>query len=328
VASWGEVLSQTKPTNEKWGLNGENKACILLIAFFDAYESWPTQEETVMSDKERKMKEDVAELFNQVASTYDRIGPRFFSHFGRRLVELAQIPSGADVLDVAAGRGAVLYPAAEQVGLHGHVVGIDLSAEMVRETAAEIKISGLKNATMLQMDAEQLTFPDASFDFVLCGLSIFFFTQLQRALNEFCRVLRPSGRVGVTTFAKDSEGSDWFREILRSYSSQDSQTDEKQKTAAPTLDTPAELEARLSNAGFVSIKVVKEGVDFAYKNEEELWSSLWSHGARRDLEQMDIYTLERFKADVFQKVQVFRRSDGIHVPRRRVLFALGIRSCH
>jgi ubiquinone/menaquinone biosynthesis C-methylase UbiE len=58
-----------------------------------------------MVDKERKMKENVAGLFDRVASTYDRVRPRFFSHFGRRLVELAQIPSGADVLDVAAGRG-------------------------------------------------------------------------------------------------------------------------------------------------------------------------------------------------------------------------------
>lgn len=281
-----------------------------------------------MVDKERKMKEDVAGLFDRVASTYDRVGPRFFSHFGRRLVKLAQIPTGADVLDVAAGRGAVLYPAAERVGPHGRVVGIDLSAEMVRETTAEIKVFGLKNATMLQMDAEELDFPDASFDFVLCGLSIFFFPQLQRALNEFHRVLRPSGRVGVTTFAKDSEGSDWYREILRSYSSQDSQTDEEQKTAEPALDTQAELEARLSNAGFESIEVAEEGVDFAYKTEEELWSSLWSHGARRDLEQMNLSTLERFKADVFQKVQVFKRSDGIHVPRRRVLIALGVRSSH
>lgn len=281
-----------------------------------------------MSEKERKMKEDVAGLFNRVASTYDRIGPRFFTHFGRRLVELAQIPAGADVLDVAAGRGAVLLPAAEQVGRHGHVVGIDLSAEMVRETAAEIEASGLKNATMRQMDAEQLTFPDASFDFVLCGLSIFFFPHLQRALNEFYRVLRPGGRVGVTTFAKDDEAFDWYREILRSYSSADSQTDKDQKTATPAVDTPADLEASLSNAGFESIKVVKEGVGFAYENEEELWSSLWTITARLRLEQMDTSTLERFKADVFQRVQIFKRSDGIHLPQWRILFALGTKSCH
>lgn len=281
-----------------------------------------------MSEKERKTKEDVAGLFNRVASTYDRIGPRLFSHFGRRLVELAQIHDGANVLDVAAGRGAVLFPAAEQVGPHGQVVGIDLSAEMVHETAAEIETSGLKNASMRQMDAEQLVFPDASFDFVLCGLSIFFFPQPQRALDEFYRVLRPSGRVGVTAFAKDSEAFSWFREILRSYPSTDFQNGKGQETATPAFDTPAELEESLSNAGFESIKVVKEGVDFAYRNEEELWLWFWSVATRLRLEQMDSSTLERFKADVFQKVQVFKRSDGIHLPQRRVLFALGTKSCH
>jgi SAM-dependent methyltransferase len=87
-----------------------------------------------MSDRERRRKEGLARLFDQVASTYDHVGPRFFSHFGRRPVEVTQIPTGAVVLDVATGRGAILFPAAEQVGPQGHAVGIDLSARMVRET--------------------------------------------------------------------------------------------------------------------------------------------------------------------------------------------------
>jgi len=279
-----------------------------------------------MSEKERSVKQEIAGLFDRLASTYDRIGPRFFSHFGRRLVELAQIPSGAKVLDVAAGRGAVLYPAAKQVGPHGHVVGIDLSAGMVCETAKEIKSSGLKNAEMHQMDAERLTFPDASFDFVLCGLSIFFFPQPRRALDEFYRVLRSGGRVGVTTFAKDSEAFDWLGEVLRSYlPRRGSQTGGGQKASVPPLDTPAGLEATLSNAGFEEIQIIKEEAGFVYEREEELWASLWSHGARRSLERMEPSILERFKADVFQRVQVFRRSGGIHMPPSRVLFALGIK---
>jgi len=55
-------------------------------------------------------KHEVAGIFGRAAPTYDRVGPRFFSHFGRRLVTLAQIPGGAKVLDVATGRGAVLFP--------------------------------------------------------------------------------------------------------------------------------------------------------------------------------------------------------------------------
>jgi SAM-dependent methyltransferase len=227
---------------------------------------------------------------------------------------------------VAAGRGAVLFPTAERVGSHGHVVGIDLPAEMVRETTAEIETTGLKNATMQQMDAEQLDFPDASFDFVLCGLSIFFFPHADRALAEFHRVLKSGGRVGVTTFSKDTEAFDWYYEILRSYPSADSQTDKGQKTASPAFDTPAELGASLSNAGFEGINVVKEGLDLVFQNEEELWSWLWSVAARLRLEQMDHSTLERLKADVFRRVQVFKRSSGTHLGQWRVLFAFGTKS--
>lgn len=70
-------------------------------------------------------KRQVAGLFDRASGTFDQVGPRFFSYFGRRLVEIAQIPSGSRVLDVATGRGALLFPAADSVGPHGQVTGID-----------------------------------------------------------------------------------------------------------------------------------------------------------------------------------------------------------
>lgn len=62
------------------------------------------------SSEMSQQKQQVSGLFDRVANTFDHVGPRFFSHFGRRLVELARIPSGAHVLDVATGRGAALFP--------------------------------------------------------------------------------------------------------------------------------------------------------------------------------------------------------------------------
>ncbi|MBI3163893.1 MAG: methyltransferase domain-containing protein [Chloroflexi bacterium] len=137
------------------------------------------------SSKTSQRKQQVAGLFDRVATTFDHVGPRFFSHFGRRLVELAHIPNGAHVLDVATGRGAALIPAAESVGTHGHVVGIDLSEIMVQETAKELTRLGFSsNVEARQMDAEHLQFPDESFDYVLCAFGIFFFPQLDRAIDR------------------------------------------------------------------------------------------------------------------------------------------------
>ena len=103
-------------------------------------------------------------VFNRAASTYDRIGPRVFSHFGQRLVDVVHLAPGAHVLDVATGRGAVLFPAATQVGPHGRVIGIDVSEAMVQETAAELHRAAGLQAEVRQMDAAQLDFPEASFD--------------------------------------------------------------------------------------------------------------------------------------------------------------------
>ena len=156
---------------------------------------------------ERKQK--LADFFGRAAPTYDHVGPRFFSRFGRRLVEFARIPAGAHVLDVAAGRGAVLFPAAEAVGPQGQVVGIDLSPSMVEETSHEIEKRALSNVMVRQMDAEYLQFPGESFDFVLCGFAVFFFPQLDRALAEIRRVLRPQGCFGLSTWGQPDEHWKW-----------------------------------------------------------------------------------------------------------------------
>ncbi|NOH04911.1 MAG: methyltransferase domain-containing protein [Chloroflexi bacterium] len=275
-------------------------------------------------------KQQVSGLFNRVAAMYDHVGPRFFSHFGRRLVELAQIPDGANVLDVATGRGAVLIPAAESVGAQGHVVGIDLSEGMVRETAKEIARLGLSpNVEVREMDAESLQFPDESFDFVLCCFAIFFFPQLDRAMSEFRRVLRPNGRIVVATWDKAfDEQLAWFDEIIKTYlppEPEESKATESDSTSQPVFDTPEGLEAIMKNAGFADIQIISETAEFAYATEEEYWSTLWSHGGRVALEAIEKATgaegLQRFKADVFAKLQSMKQTDGIH-QTFPVLFAL------
>jgi len=108
-----------------------------------------------------------------LSSDYDS-GAGCFAHFGRRLVDVAGINAGARVLDIASGRGAVVLPAAERVGPGGEVVGVDLADAMVHATSEEAARRGLK-ARVSVMDAEALTFPSESFNFVICGFGIMFF---------------------------------------------------------------------------------------------------------------------------------------------------------
>ena len=149
-----------------------------------------------MTDESHPTKEFWTGVYGRGAETYGQVS--FFSHWGRRLVALAQIESGATVLDVATGRGANLFPAAELVGPRGQVIGIDLAEPMVRGTAADIDRRGLKNAEVRRMDAEKLEFPNAFFDCVTCGFALFFLPRVDRALTECARVLKPRGKIAVS----------------------------------------------------------------------------------------------------------------------------------
>lgn len=271
-----------------------------------------------MDDQQSIKKQQIAEYFNGIAAPDYGVDARFFPAMGRRLVELAEIPGGARVLDVAAGRGAILFPVAEQIGEQGRVIGIDLAAAMVRETASEIICLGLTSAEMRQMDAEQLEFPDSSFDCVLCGFALFFFPQLGRALSEFYRVLKPGGRFAATTFGESDERMEWYEQLLTAY-----------KISRPILGTqplekPAELEAALNQAGFTDIQIRAEDYESIYADEEEWWARLWASGDRAVLEKLEPEARHRFQADAFEKIQMFKQPDGIHRPYR-VLFTLGNR---
>lgn len=260
-------------------------------------------------------------VFSRAAATYDRIGPRFFAYFGQRLVAQAHLAPGAAVLDVAAGRGAVLFPAAQQVSPGGRVIGIDLSADMVRETTADIQRAGLPHVTIHQMDAEQLDFADASFEGVLCGFALWFFPQPHRALHEFFRVLKPGGRVGLTTWAEDCPFVTWcHRELTASIPAQDPPATGRPE--APRFDTPARLEAALQQTGFTGIQIHSEDADFLYDQDEEWWASLWSHGIRNRLERLEAPVLAQVKRDMLHKVRVLKQSDGIHTVFR-ALYAVG-----
>src|SRR3989304_1098672 len=140
----------------------------------------------------------VEDTFDGAASGYD--GKGVMKKRGQRLVDLLDIKPGANVLDVATGRGAVLLAAARRVGANGHVTGIDISSNMLQQAKQAAAASGLSNVTLLKMDAEHLEFPDASCDVITCGFGIWFFPPA--ALREMHRVCKPGGVIGVTVWGK------------------------------------------------------------------------------------------------------------------------------
>ena len=272
-----------------------------------------------MTDEGNRKREESLRVFNQAATIYDRIGPGIFSYFGQRLVDVAEIPAGANVLDVAAGRGALLFPAAAQVGANGHIIAIDFSPDMVRETAKDIASRNLHHAEIRRMDAEEMNFADASFDWVVCGFALWMFADPARVLREFYRVLKCGGRVALSTWASDSPSLTWCHEVLRPFVYAPAAKDLPAKIDV-RFDTPTQIESALQQAGFKNIRITVEEKDFIYVDEDQYWSTLWTAGIRRQLEKLTPVLLEQAKSEVFRKVQMVKKPDGFHKVSR-ALFA-------
>ncbi|MHA2378168.1 MAG: class I SAM-dependent methyltransferase [Candidatus Thorarchaeota archaeon] len=278
----------------------------------------------MMRSKRSEEKKRAAAFFDDLASSGFGLDQSLFPAMGKRLVEVANIPKGAEVLDVASGMGASLFPAAEQVGASGHVVGTDLAESMVHRTREEIGNRGLAHCEVLLMDANSLEFPDDSFDRILCGFALFFFPQLTRVLREFSRVLKPGGLVAASTFAERGYPWNWYENLLKNYGLT-SRDDELIGLVVEQLESPIEIERHFGRAGFSDIEVSVEEFDSAYTNEDDWWNQLCLSLDVDLLHKLKAAELTRFKTDAFKHLQEMKSLDGIHAVYR-VLFTRATRT--
>jgi arsenite methyltransferase len=114
-----------------------------------------------------------------------------------RLIEALEIGPGATIVDVACGPGASALRAAREAGCD--VVGVDLSEENIRAARAAAEAAGLAaSVRFVRGDAEELPFPDESFDGALCECSFCTFPDKATAAAELARVLRPGARLALS----------------------------------------------------------------------------------------------------------------------------------
>src|ERR1700756_1562223 len=133
---------------------------------------------------------------DEAASEYDRAFAHVTAHFMPFLLRAAHVAPGMRVLDIATGTGLSAEAALVAVGPSGHVTAADLSPAMVEK--ARERLGKAANVLVSVEDAQALSFPDGSFDAVVCNLGLMFFPEPARGLSEFRRVLRPGGRAAVS----------------------------------------------------------------------------------------------------------------------------------
>jgi demethylmenaquinone methyltransferase/2-methoxy-6-polyprenyl-1,4-benzoquinol methylase len=149
----------------------------------------------------------VNDLFAAIARRYDLLNDLqsfgLHRHWKRRVVELAAVQSGNRALDLCCGTGDIAFALAR---CGAEVTGLDFSQNMLEVAEARNKIrdpkSETRNPTFIQGDAQQSSFPDASFDIVTVGYGLRNLTSWEKGLDEMHRVARPGARLVVLDFGK------------------------------------------------------------------------------------------------------------------------------
>lgn len=157
------------------------------------------------------------------------------------------INAGDSVLDAGCGTGLLAALMSAQAGQSGQVTGIDQSPHMLELAAT--RCDALGNVTLHQGDITNLDFDTDSFDAASCIQTLLYVKDVDSALEELHRVLKPGGRIGIIE-------TDWHGLVIDSpdYALTRIMTDAWDSTvASPNL--PPRLIPLLRNAGFKSVTV-------------------------------------------------------------------------
>ena len=118
-----------------------------------------------------------------------------------RMLELSELKSGQQVLDIGTGLGEPALSAATRLSKTGHVLAIDLDPNMIALARVRANERDVSNIEYMVVDAEALDLPPNSLDVVLARWSLMFVTDLQGLLSRLSKALRPGGKLVAATWA-------------------------------------------------------------------------------------------------------------------------------
>ncbi len=136
-------------------------------------------------------KQTVTKAYARWAPVYDVVFGAVFER-GRQSAIAAAERVGGRILEVGVGTGLSL----PHYSRHCRLCGVDISEPMLRKAQERVAEFGLSNVEGLWvMDAEHLSFPDASFDVIVAQYVITTVPNPEATLDEFARVLKPGGEI-------------------------------------------------------------------------------------------------------------------------------------
>lgn len=274
------------------------------------------------SSEAERQKQAVEQTFESLAACYDNPATRFFPFCADRLVDFVKPRPGSKALDVATGTGAVAVPLAQAVGPQGRVAAIDMSAAMLDRAEANIRKMALSNIDLHQMDAERLDFKSGYFHTVVCSYGLFFIPDMQAALRDWVRVLRPAGKLAFTSFEESafSPMLDNFVTGLQAFGVELPQA----PFGSRRLTSLAHCGELLADAGLIDIELQVAQIGYHLKDEQEWWEVVTSTAMRSLYDQLPAGDRDAFREQHLAFVASLKTDQGVWMDVQ-TRFASGIK---
>jgi ubiquinone/menaquinone biosynthesis C-methylase UbiE len=219
---------------------------------------------------------------------------------GELLCEAVDLRPGQQVLDVATGTGNTALAAARR---GCEVIGLDWAIPLLargRERAAAERLP----VTFREGEAEQLPFPDASFDAVLSTFGTMYAPDQAQTARELLRVCRSGGKIGLTNFTPES-----FNAAFSSVSRRSLPPPPPGLPSAFLWGTEAHCRALFGEA-ITALEVTARAVVWRYRSPQE-WLDVWRAALgnlQQAFAQLDASGQEQLANDLVALVQRFNRS--------------------
>ena len=196
-------------------------------------------------------------------------------------ISLAALQPGQAVLDLGSGGGLDCFLAAKKVGVSGHVIGVDMTPEMLARARSSAERMGMTNVEFRQGFLESLPVDDNSIDVTISNCVINLSPDKAKVFNEVFRVLKPGGKLAVSDIVTDGPLPDAIKQSLSMWAG----------CVAGAVDAK-DYVAMMESAGFTDISITptffdKETVDEAIKevgdqidlkvvSQDELYKTVYS----------------------------------------------------
>ena len=229
-------------------------------------------------NEEQSKKEQVEEMFDNIAPTYDRLNHIMSFNIDRvwrrRVMRIVRRSKARRIMDLATGTGDLAIAMAKRVD-RTQILGIDLSEEMLEVARAKVQKQGLEERIMLEKgDAENLTMvADGSIDAVTVAFGVRNFENMERGLSEIYRTLRAEGKLVVLEFSMPKNRfvrwvySNYAHRLLPRIGAMISK-DRRAYTYLPEsveeFPAPERFAEILKSVGFSSVKLRSQSCGIAY----------------------------------------------------------------